>query len=383
MGGAGVSEVEAPTQWSPQQERAIAEVEAWHADKAARQVFRLFGYAGTGKTTLARRLAQSVRGNVLYATFTGKAAMQLRKKGCDDASTIHSLIYSVEICEKTGEATFKLNKDSDLASAALLIIDEVSMVDEDMARDLLSFKVKILVLGDPAQLPPVKGEGFFINHAPDIMLTEVHRQAAENPIIRMSMDIREGNRLRPGRHGESLVIRRDDVSQDELRDLVLGADQLLCGLNRTRAAFNRRIRALKGLEGRSCPWHPTAGDRLICLRNDRTKHLFNGSLWAAGKVQDKMGRLDMRIEPIDEDRDPIKVQVFEEFFNGTESRLDWREKRGTQEFTFGWAVTCHKSQGSQWDNVIVFDESGAFRDSRSNWLYTAVTRAAEKVTVVI
>jgi exodeoxyribonuclease-5 len=152
-----------------------------------KQVFRLFGYAGTGKTTLAKELAKTVKGRVLYATFTGKASLVLRKKGCEDASTIHSLIYKVEVCEKTGEASFILNRDSDLADAALLIVDEVSMVGR-IWRRTCSASTKILVLGDPAQLPPVKDEGFFINAAPDVMLTEVHRQAQDNPIIRLSMD---------------------------------------------------------------------------------------------------------------------------------------------------------------------------------------------------
>lgn len=369
--------------WSPQQERAIADVGAWIKDRKRKQVFRLFGYAGTGKTTLAKELAKSVKGTVLYATFTGKAALQLRKKGCEDASTIHSLIYKVDVCQQTGEASFKLNADSSLRDAKLLVVDEVSMVDDALARDLLSFNTPILVLGDPAQLPPVKGESFFINSAPDIMLTEVHRQAQDNPIIRLSMAIREGNALERGQHGESLVAARSDVDQEQLRDLVLGADQLLCGLNKTRTGYNRRIRALKDLRGERADWHPTKGDRLICLRNNRDKALFNGGLWAISEVQDKFGRFDMMAHSMDEQRDPVWIDVRDEFFNGTEKSLDWRLRKEGHEFTFGWAITCHKSQGSQWDNVIVFDESGSFREARSNWLYTAVTRAAERVTVIV
>lgn len=368
--------------WSPQQDRAIADVKAWLSDRSGKQVFRLFGYAGTGKTTLAKELAHTVRGKVLFATFTGKASLVLRQKGCEDASTIHSLIYKVEVNERTGEATFILNGESDLADAALLIVDEVSMVGEELARDLLSFGKRILVLGDPAQLPPVKDEGFFINEAPDVMLTEVHRQARDNPIIRMSMEIREGNRLQRGAYGDSLVIARADVGHDRLRELVLGADQLLCGLNRTRVSYNRRIRALKGLVGAGESWHPTAGDRLICLRNKRDKAIFNGGMWSADSVADKFGSLAIEATSLDEDRDPLTLDVAEEFFNGTESKMEWFERRKYDEFTFGWAITCHKSQGSQWNDVIVFDESGAFREARLNWLYTAITRAAEKVTVV-
>ncbi len=368
--------------WSPQQDRAIADVTAWLADKRGKQIFRLFGYAGTGKTTLAKELAKSVRGTVLFATFTGKASLVLRQKGCEDASTIHSLIYKVEVNERTGEASFILNPDSALCDAALLIVDEVSMVGEELAVDLLSFGKRILVLGDPAQLPPVKDEGFFINEAPDVMLTEVHRQARDNPIIRMSMEIREGGRLTAGQYGESLVIGRADVGPDQLREHVLAADQLLCGLNRTRVSYNRRIRSLKDLAGAAEVWHPTVGDKLICLRNKREKAIFNGGMWTANAVADKFGCLSIEATSLDEDRDPLTLEVAEEFFVGAEHKIEWRERRKYDEFTFGWAITCHKSQGSQWPNVVIFDESGAFRDSRANWLYTAVTRAAEKVTVV-
>lgn len=369
--------------WSPQQEKAIKEVRAWLDDPAAPQIFRLFGYAGTGKTTLAKELAENVVGKVLYATFTGKAALVLRKKGCQDASTIHSLIYKVEVDERTGETSFELNAASDLCGASLLIVDEVSMVPDDLAKDLLSFGTRILVLGDPAQLPPINGEGFFINEAPDVMLTEVHRQAQDNPIIRMSMEIRQGLRLSPGTYGESLVIRQRDAGQERIRELVLSADQLLCGLNRTRVAFNHRIRSLKGICGEGDAWHPAPGDRLICLKNKRSKHLFNGALWQADKVEDKFGSFGIVATSLDEDRNPMTLHVAEQFFNGTEQELDWRARREFEEFTFGWAITGHKAQGSQWDSVIIFDESGAFRDARKNWIYTAVTRAAERVTVVV
>lgn len=369
--------------WSPQQEQAIAEVGAWLADPNGKQVYRVFGYAGTGKTTIAKELANKVKGTVLFATFTGKAALQLRRKGCEDASTIHSLIYTVEVCDKTGDAKFRLNDESALADAALLVVDEVSMVGEDLARDLLSFGIRILVLGDPAQLPPVKGEGFFINEEPDVMLTEVHRQAQDNPIIRMSMDVRAGTALSPGRYGESLVVRREGIDKDRMRELVLGADQLLCGLNRTRQTFNARIRALKGLNGAAQPWHPTVGDRLICLRNNREKRIFNGGLWTVDSARPKEGSLQLRVTSQDETRDPIRIRVLEQFFAGTEQELDWRTRRQSDEFTFGWAITTHKSQGSQWDSVIVFDESGAFREARRNWIYTAITRATERVTVVL
>ncbi|MDB5592085.1 AAA family ATPase, partial [Enterovirga sp.] len=192
--------------WSPQQDEALKAVARWLA-VGDRPIFRLFGYAGTGKTTLARHVAEGVDGDVLFAAFTGKAALVLREKGCPDASTIHSLIYRTRGEGETGPR-FVVNRQSAAAKAKLLVIDECSMVDEDLGRDLLGFGTPVLVLGDPAQLPPVKGAGYFTEHPPDAMLTEVHRQAKDDPIIDLSVRVREGGTLAPGQYGESRVISR-------------------------------------------------------------------------------------------------------------------------------------------------------------------------------
>lgn len=370
--------------WTPQQESAIKAVARWHKDKKGPQVFRLFGFAGSGKTTLAKEMAKSVDGDVLFGSFTGKAALVLRKKGCEGASTIHSMIYKPVEDPVTGHTEFILNQDSDVAIATLVIIDEVSMVGEELARDLLSFGTRVLVLGDPAQLPPVRGEGFFINTTPDVMLTEVHRQAAENPIIRMSMDVREGRGLQPGHYGESRVVRRCDLSREEMRELVMNADQMLCGTNKTRQSFNARIRQIKGIAGQHEAWHPVEGDRLVCLKNNRTRGLLNGGLWEATKVSFVKGKFEMLVSSIDEENIiPVDVSVSPEFFLGTEKDMDWREKKKSDEFCHGYALTVHKSQGSQWNNVFLYDESSVFRDDAAKHLYTGITRAAERVTVVV
>jgi len=381
-------------EFSPQQDAAIKAVQAWLKDPSGQQIFRLFGYAGTGKTTLARELAAEVKGSVLYATFTGKAALVLRSKGCDGASTIHSLIYKCEQDPTTGERTFVLNDESALHQAALLIIDEVSMVGEDLAKDLLSFDKRILVLGDPAQLPPIDSEGYFIAAEPDVMLDEVHRQAADNPIIRMSMDIRAGRWLEPGTYGESLVLKRGPANRDRISELVMQADQVICGMNKTRTGMNARIRQLKGIGIEGKPYDPVVGDKLICLRNVHQEGLLNGSMWNLAEVElqqngksargnDRIPTWEMAIDSLDEDRERQSVSVFPHFFRGTERDLHWKVRRESHEFTFGWAITCHKSQGSQWSRPLVVNEAGVFREHRRNWLYTAITRAEHSITVVL
>jgi exodeoxyribonuclease-5 len=362
-------------QWSPQQDSALNTVSRW-IESGTSQVFRLFGYAGTGKTTLARHLAEHIDGDVAFGAFTGKAALVMRAKGCKDARTIHGLIYRPHDTESE-EPTFVLNEDSAAASASLIVIDECSMVDAELGRDLLSFGKKVLVLGDPAQLPPVKGGGFFTEAEPDIMLTEVHRQAADDPIIRLSMIVREGGRINRGTYGRSRVIGRDEIDTDIVKD----ADQVLVGLNKTRRAYNRRLRELGGFSGAL----PGAGEKLVCLKNNKQKGLLNGGIFTVEKAaMIRRGKVRMAVRP-EESRGgkPIRVGVLPQFFEGGEEDIPYALRRNSDEFDYGYALTVHKAQGSQWDDVVLFDESYAFREHRARWLYTGITRAAERLTVVV
>ncbi|WP_321499469.1 ATP-dependent RecD-like DNA helicase [Breoghania sp.] len=363
--------------WSPQQEEALSAVSAWLKARPS-QVFRLFGFAGTGKTTLARHLAEGVEGDVAFGAFTGKAAHVLRTKGCTDASTIHSMIYRPRGGDdEEGEGpSFTINRDSSAARASLIVIDECSMVDEELGRDLLSFGTPVLVLGDPAQLPPVKGGGFFTEAEPDVMLSEVHRQAADNPIIRLSMDIREGKQLDYGTYGESRVIHRREIDADA----ILAADQVLVGRNKTRRLYNDRIRELMGYTSKM----PEVGEKLVCLRNDKAKGLLNGGLWTVKAAHaPKRGKLQYDVTPEETRRKrTVRVSIVPELFSDGADDLPYALRRRSDEFAYGYAMTVHKAQGSQWDDIVLFDESWAFREHSTRWLYTAVTRAAETISIV-
>lgn len=368
-----------PFSFSPQQADAANAVMAWlnTPKKDRKQVFRLFGYAGTGKTTIARHIAAQSVGLVVYAAFTGKAALQMRKSGCADASTIHSLIYTVKE-EKDGTITFVLNEESEASFASLIVIDECSMVGAEMAHDLLSFGRPILVLGDPAQLPPVKDAGYFTEAEPDILLTEIHRQAEGNPIIQLATIVREGGTLDLGQYGESRVVPRGTLSPEE----VMAADQIICGRNTSRQGFNARFRRMLNRSSAA----PEKGDRLVCLRNDKSHGLFNGGIWTIDKVLHRRSQpKNFRLKIVSDDepnRKPLTVQVRREFFLGGLESLDWKDLKNTTHFDYGYALTAHKAQGSQWPSVIVYDESGIFREDARRWLYTAITRASERITIV-
>lgn len=416
--------------WSPQQEDALKAVAQWRKTGSdGQQVFRLFGYAGTGKTTLAKHLAADA-GNVLFATFTGKAAHVLRSKGCPGASTIHSLIYqprdrstyriddlkrqldhlveglAEEAAERRAEGQdvgqsfidnnenvrrlkaeieaekkacrkpiFELKEETPLNEADLLVVDECSMVGDEMAQDLMSFGVKILVLGDPAQLPPVRGSGYFTEARPDVLLTEIHRQARDNPIIDLATRIREGLPLEIGEYGDSRVIHVSDAH----KGLYTNHDQMLVGTNKTRKAVNREFRRILERDGQPTP---VAGDRLVCLRNNHDLGLLNGSLWRVKAAQPPyVQRIHLDIEPADGVGVAMQCVAHEQFFLGGEP--SFYEMKEAESFDFGYALTVHKAQGSQWDSVLILDESASFREHRDRWLYTAITRAAERVTVVL
>lgn len=371
--------------FSPEQDDALLAVSNW-LKQGFPQVFRLFGYAGTGKTTLARHLAEQVDGDVLFAAFTGKAALVLRARGAKGASTIHSLIYrprGEELVEDedTGKSSitplFTLNRQSPVSKAALIVVDECSMVDEELGRDLLSFGTPVLVLGDPGQLPPISGGGFFTDHEPDFMLQAIHRQARDNPIIDLAQMAREGQEIPYGRYGNSRVIERGDVDQQE----VLAANQVLVGINKTRRRYNQRLRDLKDFQGPL----PAAGDKLVALRNDPAKGLLNGSLWkvmSAPQTVKPFASLLIRSEDEGLEQVSAKIKVLKAAFEDPDADLPWQMKRRYDDFDYGYALTTHKAQGSQWDNVYLFNESYAFREHSSRWLYTAITRAADQITIV-
>ena len=363
-----------------QQDQGIIGVSRWleahRRQETAPLVYRLFGYAGTGKTTIARHLAAGVKGGVAFGAYTGKAALMMQRSGCIGAQTIHSLLYKVKI--RDGKMRFQVDRKGPLSKVKLIVIDECSMVDERVGQDLESFGIPILVLGDPAQLPPVSGKGYFTHGAePDTMLTEIHRQAKDNPIIRFATDVREGRGLPYGDFGEVVIDRAGRRGPAE----VLEADQIIVGRNATRNAFNARIRKFKGLEDP----YPAVGDRLVCLRNDMDVGILNGGLFEVEALRKARGPDLIGLAVTSQDIDgsgPVSVQVRREFFDGDAGRLPFEELRGTQQFDYGYALTAHKAQGSQWGHVIAYDEGGTFGEDARRWLYTVITRASERLTLI-
>lgn len=419
-----------------QQAQAVDQVIAWYALPPALrpQVFRFFGYAGTGKTTLAQHIVGRLDlQRVFYVAFSGKAADVLRRKGCEGAQTIHSLIYKPvgtsaaelarleALLEETEDGpladairaiidegvtadednpVFERQADSPAATADLIIVDEASMVSDAVVDDLLSYGRPILALGDPAQLPPVKGEAGLIDGQPDVLLTELHRSAADSPVTRIATAVRSaresdwdlGIHCPDGDSG-----RYSSVSVGQLNDF----DQVLCWKNATRWALIGHMRSQLG----RFDWRPVPGDRIMALVNSPNAGVLNGMQFVVLQVEEcpeHSQKLALIVQ--DEEGGERDLTVWKDGFKGLDGEKAAKRhgRSKTAVVTYAQAITVHKSQGSQWDRVLVLDESRGLRGmtwhehlekgravagaeshlAARRWLYTAVTRAATQVVIV-
>ena len=364
------------------------------------------GYAGTGKSTLVKFAiaALGVREDrVAYATFTGKAAEVLRKKGNTGACTLHKLLY--DHFPKPGGGFIRKPKTS--LDYDVVVVDEVSMAPKSMIDMLLSHRVYVIFLGDPFQLPQInKDESHDILENAHIFLDEVMRQAAESEIIQISMKIRNGEPIDFMKGKEVIIIPKSELVEGHLT----WADQILCGTNATRENINRQMREIYGFSGL-----PQDGEKMICLRNywddcaDNGDALVNGTTGILRNPFETFRMIPNYI-PIDNHRMDViqgdfvtsdgstfnSVEMDKKFLiDGvkciTDGKILFRlgklkNKIGDivpREFAFGYAITTHKAQGSEWDKVLVIEEKFPFpKEEHARWLYTAVTRASEKLVLV-
>jgi exodeoxyribonuclease-5 len=364
-----VTEQEQQIQLSEDQQEAYEQIMTWSVSDTEKEL-SLGGYAGTGKTTLLKKIVNDVDRYPQVMSLTGKAVSVLIKKGVD-ARTIHSTIYHVEIKDK--KLIFHL-RDRLEEPADLFIIDEASMVSFDVYHDLLSFKVPILWVGDHGQLEPI-GRNPKVMVDPDIRLEKIHRQAEGNPIIMFADKIRRGahpEAIADSKCDEIAVTKKSKVDEDDL----IRVDQVIVALNRTRVKINKYMRKLQKFPEDELQ----SGDRIVCLKNNRYEGLFNG---LQGVVRTVSRNKDWPIYRAIVELDGGRVwegEMLVDQFNKPKGLVEperayWKATH----WDYAYAITCHKAQGSEWPTVLVMDEQAGPLWSPSRWRYTAVTRASERL----
>jgi exodeoxyribonuclease-5 len=382
---------------SKDQEKALNQLLDFYSTKNRSQDFlTLGGFAGTGKTTLISQLRKEIdiinpKAKIAFCAFTGKAVQVLKNKLIqnqaiykkDDISTIHSLIYRT-IEDERGAVLGWIKKELEEVDYDLIIVDEASMVDEKIWNDLRYYAIPIIAVGDHGQLPPISGN-FNLMSAPELRLENIHRQAENNPIIKISILARENGKI-PHQKWDKKVFKVPTYEGHEyFEDLFssFNSDTLvLCNFNNTRLRLNQSIRNHLGFEGSL----PQKNDRVICLRNNHEKQVFNGMQGYIKyiKLKNELA-YDVEIE-MDGSIKLYTGLISKDQFNSetTLNNINRSYKtQGLDLFDFGYALTVHKSQGSQAKRVILFEERNKHQsdDDFRRWLYTAVTRAEEQLII--
>lgn len=431
------------TTFTPSQQVALTKCVKWFNDPKKHQVFRIYGAAGTGKSFIVGEIVKRLGlkdDEVAFAAPTGKAATVLMKRfKFSNISTLCSLIYSPHTKDKLIvndkneiegiDSTTSFIAKHKIDDFRLIVLDEVSMVDSYAMEDLLSHGIPVIAIGDPYQLPPINDRPIDESGA-DALLTEIVRQEAGNPIIALSDKIRKGGKLQYcDIDGIVTVLPYAAFNQQELLTLMKSVDQVICGLNVTRRMLNKMMRRALGYVGK----YPVIGDKLICKSNEKrifvdyNINLCNGMICRCVKEGKKVGDFLMKVG-VKPDISKFKYDLISDagifFTNDFAYDQHWSaymmrdgsyvpKKKILEEmkkydkalynslvaednalkatslgiaaitrFDYAYAISCHASQGSEFDSVLVIDESKTFRSNASRWLYTAITRAKKRLIIL-
>ena len=361
--------------------------------------------AGTGKSTLIKFIIAALDippEEVCYVAYTGKAAQVLKQKGCPNPITAHKLLYRAK---PMPNGTYKFEPKISLDDEyKIIIVDEVSMLPKEMWLKLLSHRVHVIACGDPFQLPPIdKDSDNHVLDNPHIFLDEIMRQAYDSEIIRFSMWIREGKPINQFSATGQQVMFID--SKNIVSGMYDWADQILCATNAKRNEINQNMRKIKGFGP-----EPQIGDKVIGLRNQwdffsngltNPSPLTNGTIGIIQHLDKNIIHAPRWISEnpipvlyttiIDENNDtfdyvPIDYTALttgQKFLNGKQEYQMRKSNKCSDppfEFAYAYGITGHKSQGSEWNKVMVYEERFPFeKEEHARWAYTAATRASEKL----
>lgn len=361
-------------------------------------VYVFSGVAGSGKSTIINEINNVLNDEyqkvVAVITLTGKAVSTLKDKGIHTARTIHSYMYEPLVDEHDNLIGFTPTNPDELPED-FIIIDEGSMINEEIFTDVYALGKKILVVGDENQLPPISKTDFNIMEESNFRLEEIHRLAEGNPIIQLSQHILTHGTLPRNFESDNIrFIKRDDM-RSHLTQYHDDYEVVLCGMNKTRRSINKMVRKLKGHSG----FLPNEGERVICLRNDKSQGIFNGEMftikhrneypYTVKEVNHELSKIIITSDDgmfrsvlVHDDvwgSDDVWLKYIYEY-NQAEGK---NVRRLLNLFDFGEAITVWKSQGSEYQNLMFVDEDVSFFVDRSKFRYTGITRSKDKITIVI
>ena len=364
------------------------------------------GYAGTGKSTLIKFIIAALpdidENDVVFTSFTGKATEVLSKKGNKNTCTLHKLLY--KSVPRPDGTFFRMPVET--IPYKIVVVDEISMVPKTLINQLAKYDIYVLGLGDPFQLPPIdKNEDNHLLEYPHVFLDEIMRQAADSEIIQLTMKIRNGEKITPFKGKEVQVLSKNEINTG----MFIWADQILVATNAMRNQINTEMRTLLGREG-----GPQDGDKIICCRNywddmgTEGGFLVNGTIGYLKDIYPSFVPIPSftgyKNNSIDVICGNIVTDTEEEFHNlkmdklmithgekSLDSKTQYILGRNPKyhhlipyEFLYGYAITCHKAQGSEWGKVLVIEEKFPFnKEEHARWLYTACTRASEKLVLIL
>lgn len=369
-----------------EQDAAKAAILSWwvKARKDGRGTFKLAGYAGTGKTTLLGHILATIKTenkvSVAFSTITGKASTILKSKlsldDTDFCGTIHSLIYRPIVGD--GGSLKGWIRNAVLGNHGLIVIDEASMVNEDIYHDIQKFGIPILAVGDQGQLPPVTGD-FNLMSKPDFKLETIHRQAEDNPIIKLSMLARKYGRIDDGTYGEGVRKISTPSLYKALAEHFDKSALFLCAFNSTRTFVNKVYREQMRIKSVG----PIKGERVICLKNNRKEVIYNGMTGVIKSIS--RAEKDLYATEIDMDGGDRFIGRVSRFqFGQAVTPQNWNTTLLGNLFDWGYCLTVHKAQGSEADKVILIEQRSPNTEDflYAKWLYTGVTRAKKELLII-
>ena len=304
--------------------------------------------------------------------------------------TAHKFLYKA-YPRKNG--TFKfVPREEPLIPCKIVVVDEVYMLPKHIWELLLSHHIYVIACGDPGQLPPIGEDNGILAH-PHIFLDQIMRQAQDNGIIRLSMDIRNGKWINPYKNQNVNIVRKKDF----VDGMIPWADQIICGKNLTRYRLNELCRRMKWQNEYTD--EPVVGDKIICLRNNweikssTDDPLINGQIGHIADLRKQPHPLFKELDFIDfipdsDEGEFTSLLIDRKLIMKHEPTITADNYRKIpkiyhpQLFDYGYCITAHKSQGSEYPKILVFEEMLNPKE-HTKWLYTAVTRASDKLTLVL